>query len=59
MPDSSSLVSVTVDALKQAVTLHSNAGKCAFGSKYCTQFLELAELFVLKSRTETDASKKG
>jgi hypothetical protein len=56
--DSSSLVSVTVDALKQAVTLHSNAGKCAFGSKYCTQFLELAELFVLKSRTETDASKK-
>jgi hypothetical protein len=29
-----------------------------FGSKYCTQFPELAELFVLKSRTETDASKK-
>jgi hypothetical protein len=42
----------------QVVTLHSNAGKCAFGSKYCTQFPELAELFVLKSRMETDASKK-
>jgi hypothetical protein len=41
------------------VTLHSNAGKCALGYKYCTQFPEFAELFVLKSRTETDASKKG
>jgi hypothetical protein len=40
------------------VTLHSNAGKSAFGSKYYTQFPELAELFVLRSRTETDASKK-
>jgi hypothetical protein len=40
------------------VTLHSNAGKCALGSKYCTQFPEFAELFVLKSRTETVASKK-
>jgi hypothetical protein len=41
------------------VTLHSNAGKCALGYKYCTQFPEFAELFVLKSRTETDASKKA
>jgi hypothetical protein len=40
------------------VTLHSNAGKCAFGSRYCTQFPEFAELFVLKSRTESDARKK-
>ena len=40
------------------VTLHSNAGNCAFGSKYFTQFPELAELFVLKSRTDNDASKK-
>ena len=49
------------DGLKSSlvVTLHSNVGKYAFGSKYCTQFPELAELFVLKSRTETDASKKG
>jgi len=41
-----------------AVTLHSNAGKCAFGSRYCTQISEFAELFVLKSRTESDARKK-
>jgi hypothetical protein len=41
-----------------SLALCSVAGKCAFGSKYCTQFSELAELFVLKSRTETDASKK-
>jgi hypothetical protein len=40
------------------VSLHSNAGKCALGSKHCTQFPEFAGLFVLKSRTETDASKK-
>ena len=40
------------------VTLHSNAGKCALGSRYCTQFPEFAELFVLKSRTESDARKK-
>jgi hypothetical protein len=25
------------------VTLHSNAGKCAFGSRYCTQIPEFAE----------------
>ena len=60
---------ITADMIDQAaniagvpiapVTLHSNAGKCALGSKYCTQFPEFAELFVLKSRTETDASKKG
>jgi hypothetical protein len=43
---------------KPSVTLHSNAGKCAFGSRYCTQFPEFAELFVLKSRTESDARKK-
>jgi hypothetical protein len=40
------------------VSLHSNAGKCALGSRYCTQFPEFAELFVLKSRTESDARKK-
>jgi hypothetical protein len=40
------------------VTLHSNAGKCALGSRYCTQFPEFAELFVLKSRRESDAHKK-
>jgi hypothetical protein len=40
------------------VTLHSNAGKCALGSRYCTQFPEFAELFVLKSRRESDARKK-
>jgi len=40
------------------VTLHSNAGKCALGSRYCTQFPEFAELFVLKSRKESDARKK-
>jgi hypothetical protein len=41
-----------------AVTLHSNAGKGAPGPRYCTQFLEFAELFVLKFRTESDARKK-
>jgi hypothetical protein len=41
-----------------SVTLHSNAGKCAFGSEYCTQFPEFSELFVLKFRTESDARKK-
>jgi hypothetical protein len=43
---------------RPAVTLHSNAGKCALGSRYCTQFPEFAELFILKSRTESDARKK-
>jgi hypothetical protein len=35
-----------------------NAGKCALGSRYCTQFPEFAELFVLKCRTESDARKE-
>jgi hypothetical protein len=47
-----------IEPPKTAVTLHSNAGKCALGSRYCTQFPEFAELFVFKSRTESDARKK-
>jgi PRTRC genetic system protein E len=46
------------NTLVQVSRCTSNAGKCALGSRYCTQFPEFAELFVLKSRTESDARKK-
>jgi hypothetical protein len=39
-----------------AVKLHSNAGKCALGSKTALNSGNLPSCFVLKSRTETNAS---
>jgi hypothetical protein len=48
--------SLTTDEL--CVALHSNAGKCARGSKNCIQFPEFAGLFVLKSGQKTMQAKK-
>src|SRR5258705_13560300 len=41
-----------------AVTLHSNPGICSVRVFCGIQIPELVEMFVLKSRTETDARKK-
>jgi hypothetical protein len=41
------------------VTLHSNPGICSVRVFCGIQIPELVEMFVLKSRTETDARKEG